>query len=163
MIPDTLFSKVVDRESLYDVGTYILGLDDDGLTESQKDFKRCYDLWLGLGNGFSDVVRGTYLTSLPRGLAAFERMGATNISTAGKLVLAEFETRHLPTTEDQMDQFMLDVDGRESFYQAIEKIDAEYMRSIWDSASVTEQQLIALAAGRQQPEDTEQSDTSKGL
>ena len=155
--PDTLFSKVVDPESLYYVGTYILGLDDEGLREPQKDFKRCYDLWLGLGNGFCDVVSGTYLASLPRGVAAFERIGATTIAEAGKRVLAEFESRNLPITEEKIDQFMLkDETDRERFHLAIKKIDADYISLIWDAASDTEQQLIALASEQPKPNTTEQ-------
>ena len=153
--PEVLFAKVIDRISLYEVGTYILGLNDDELTETQKDFKRCYDLWLGLGNGFYDVCNGTYLASLPRGVAAFERIGATLIATAGRLVLAEFECRNLPTTEDEIDLSIIDEAELERIFLAIEKIDRDYMSQIWDAALVTEQQLIALASVGPEPTNTE--------
>lgn len=154
---DTLFSRIVDRESLYDVGTYILGLDDEGLTESQQDFKRCYDLWLGLGNGFSDVCIGTYLDSLPRGVAAFGRIGVTTIATAGKLVLAEFGKRSLPITEAEIDYPVFETDAdRERFYSAIRKIDEDYIVAIWHAGSFIEEQLMALASGRPNPTSTAQ-------
>lgn len=145
--PDSLFSKVVDRESLYETGTFILGLDDDLLTEPQKDFKRCYDLWLGLNNGFSDVCNGTYLASLPRGVVAFERIGSSTISKAGRLVLAEFEKRNLDATEERIDQFTFDDETElERFQLAIEKIDEGFISQIWDAASDIEAQLIGLAS-----------------
>ena len=160
--PEKLFSRIIDRESLYDAGTYILGLDDVSLSKDQQDFKRCYDLWLGLGNGFSDVCKGTYLSSLPRGIAAFERIGVTSISTPGRLVLAQFESRNLPTTEDEISDSILDDADLDRFHDAIERIDADFMNQIWEAADAIEQELIALASGCPQQTHTEQDGTSNG-
>jgi hypothetical protein len=154
--PEKLFSRICDRKSLYDAGTYILALSDEGLSEDQRDFKRCYDLWLGLGNGFSSVCNGTYLSSLPRGVAAFERIGLTKIATLGRLVLAEFESRNLQTTEDEISDFILDGAELDRFQAAIEKIDGDYMKQIWESADDIEQGLISLASGQPQQSNTEQ-------
>lgn len=145
--PEKLFLRISDRKSLYDAGTYILELDDGDLSEAQRDFKRCYDLWLGLGNGFSDVCNGTYLSSLPRGVAAFERIGVTNIAIPGRLVLAQFESRNLPTNEDEISDFILDDADLDQFHDAIKKIDEDWMGQIWEAADDIEQGLIALAFG----------------
>ncbi|MDF1741189.1 MAG: hypothetical protein P1U86_18655 [Verrucomicrobiales bacterium] len=155
--PESLFSRVIDRESLYDAGTYILGLEDSGLTESQQDFKRCYDLWLGLGNGFYAVCNGTYLSSLPRGVAAFDRIGTTVIATPGRLVLAEFKRRDLPITEEEISFFVPDDSELDRFHRAVQKIDEEYVDQIWDAADTIEQRLITLASGRPQRTSTEQA------
>lgn len=161
--PEKLFSRITDRKSLYDAGTYILGLDDGDLSEAQRDFKRCYDLWLGLGNGFSDVCNGTYLSSLPRGVAAFERIGVTTIAIPGRLVLAQFESRNLPTTEEEISDFILDDADRERFRSAIERIDAEFIHQIWDDGANIEQSLITLASRRPEQTNTEQGVGLKGF
>ncbi|MEM7601189.1 MAG: hypothetical protein AAF357_07195 [Verrucomicrobiota bacterium] len=147
---EILLSRSSDCESLYDAGTYILGLNDQCLSETQRNFKRCYDLWLGLGNGFSSVCNGTYLSSLPRGVATFERIGATTIAIPGRLVLAEFESRNISTTEDEISDFTLDDSEVDPFHRAIEKIDADYLDRIWDTADDVERRLILLASGQSQ-------------
>jgi len=161
--PESLFLRISDRKSLYDAGTYILGLDDRDLSEAQRDFRRCYDLWLGLGNGFSDVCNGTYLSSLPCGVAAFERIGITTIAIPGRLVLAQFESRNLPTTEDEISNFILDDADLDRFHDAIKKIDADWMDRIWAAADDIEQGLIALASARRQQTNTELGVGLKGF
>jgi len=161
--PETLFSRIRDRKALYDAGTYILGLDDRDLSEAQRDFKRCYDLWLGLSNGFSAVCNGTYLSSLHRGVAAFERIGLTTIAIPGRLVLAQFECRNLPTTEDEIADFVLDDADLAWFHDAIEKIDADWMDQIWEATDNIERGLISLASGRPQQTNTEQGVGLKGF
>lgn len=161
--PEKLFSRISDRTSLYDTGTYILGLDDQDLSEAQRDFKRCYDLWLGLGNGFSSVCNGTYLSSLPRGVAAFERIGLKTIAIPGRLVLAQFESRNLPTTEDEIADFVLDDADLARFHDAIKKVDADHMNQIWDDAGAIEHGLIALASSRPLQTNTELGVGLKGF
>lgn len=160
--PENLFLRITDRESLYDVGTSILGLDDGDLSEAQRDFKHCYDLWLGLGNGFSDVCVGTYLSSLPRGVAAFERIGVNTIAIPGRLVLAQFESRDLSTAEDEISDFMLDDADFDQFHEAIKKIDEDWMHQIWEAADEIEQGLMALASGRPQKPHTEYGASMSG-
>lgn len=141
--PNIIFASVVDRESLYDQGTVILGFPDESLTEQQLDFKHCYDLWLGLGNGFFDVCNGTWVTSLPRGIAVFERFGPNLVAEAGSRVLAEFSSRGICITGDGISCTADDTSINELF-ENIRKIDTEYIERIWDSD--LEDTLIRLAA-----------------
>jgi hypothetical protein len=141
------FGKIVDRESLYEAGTVILGFKDDRLTEAQKDFKSCYDIWLGLGNGFSAVCQGTYLSSLPRAVAAFDRIGVSSIAVPGRLVITEYEKRGIRVTEITNGEFAIhDQTEIKSLYCAIKEIDDRYFERIFEEGANTEEKLIQLAA-----------------
>lgn len=145
--PSDLFRAVVDRTSLYDVSWRILELSDDSLTEKQKDFKHCYDLWLGLSNGFYDVCYGTALRSLPRGISAFEKLGVTLIAIAGRRVLAEYEKLPHPPNMEEIAEFAFhDEEEAEIFFRAIKEIDEELGNRIMDDGFEIERKLIALAA-----------------
>jgi hypothetical protein len=147
----SMFEKVIDRESLYSQGTYILALDDENLSEQQRDFKHCYNVALALGNGFSGVFSGdSYIESLPRAVSAFQRSKARYLAHAGMKVLNAFSEQGILITQDRIVDSYYETGAYELLVPILRVIDDEYIEKIWNEEwDVLEFFLIELASSEQ--------------
>lgn len=146
--PHELFEGVTNRETLYEQGTIILGLDHTKLVGAQLYFYHCYNLWLALGNGFSGIFDGdTFMESLPIGVSGFDAIGLTSISSAGNEALAAFVDAGINVGDVDIVDAYYQLDQRVStdLHNRLRELDDRAMPAIWKDPEV-EPSLIRLAA-----------------
>ena len=141
----TLFERLTDRESIYDVGHICLSFLADSIPASVSKFQAAYDLNLALGNGFSGIFSAhSGIIYLVDGVKAFHEMGDEVIAAPGDEVIACFRGAGVfGDGEDMLNQYYkLEWDAEEVLRSAISEIDERCMSAIWKNWSHTESCLI---------------------